>query len=114
MIARVRCLLLLPMMWLFSCNEEETSREEARVQKEVNQRVEIIRSELKVSQDRWRTVRIVTFSLLAGGSLLWLLNSHEEPVGNPRLRDGNPQPRRRVIDRPYEEDDESESYPYRR
>jgi hypothetical protein len=120
MIGGIRCMMLVPMFWLFSCNEEKTSKEEARIQREVEQRVETIRTEMKVAENRWHTARIVAFCLLAGGSLLWLFSGGGGPSGNesqPMLRDGRNQdsgPRRRVIDRPYEDDDEPNQHPYRR
>ncbi len=115
-----RCLMFLPLMWLFSSCEEEKSREEARFQREVDQRVEVIRTEMKVSEGRWHTVRIVAFSLLAGGSLIWLFNGgggSPAKENHPMLRDGrnnDPGYRRRVIDRAYEDDDEPDEYPHRR
>lgn len=115
----LRCLMFLSLFWLSSC-EEEKSREEQRIRTEVDQRVETIRTEMKVSESRWHTVRVVAFCLLAGGSLVWLFNGGGESSpkhGHPMLRDArNPDPghRRRVIDRPYEDDDEPDDYPYRR
>lgn len=121
MIATLRCLMLLPMMWLFSCDEEKSTKEEARIQREVDQRVETIRSEMKVTENRWKTVRTVTFCLLAGGSLIWLFNDGGTDSGSgnyPSLSDGKNRDtptRRRVIDRPYPDpDDEPDEYPYRR
>jgi hypothetical protein len=112
----LRCLMVLSFFWFSSC-EEEKSREEARFQREVDQRVEVIRSEMKVSEGRWHTVRIVCFSLLAGGSLIWLFNGGVSPGGVPMLPDGKSREygyRGRVIDRPYDDDDEPDSHPYRR
>lgn len=115
-----RLLLLLPLLCLTSC-QEETSREEARIRREVDQRVEAIRTEMKVSEHRWRTIRTVTLCLLAGGSLIWLFNGGGtvSPRGRyPSLADngGYETPnRRRVIDRPYPDpDDEPGEHPYRR
>ncbi len=117
----LRMLMLVPLMWLFSCNEEEASKEEARIRREVEQRVETIRTEMKVSETRWHTARIVCFCLLAGGSLIWLFNGGgavSERGSCPLIPDGrNPenQNRRRVIDRPYNDpDDDSDDYPHRR
>jgi hypothetical protein len=121
MIVAIRYMMLVPMFWLFSCNEEKTSKEEARIQREVEQRVESIRTEMKVSENRWHTARIVCFCLLAGGSLIWLFNGGGAASGNlsyPLIPDGKNhenQNRRRVIDRPhFDPDDEPDDHPYRR
>jgi hypothetical protein len=106
-----RVLFLLPLFWLSSCKEEGVSREEERFRNEVDRRVEVIRGEMKVSESRWHTVRIVTFCLLAGGSLIWLFNGGG--VIGRESKSVEPGYRRRVIDRPYE-DDEPDEYPYRR
>ena len=115
------CLMLLPLMWLASCNEERPSTEDARIQREVDQRVETIRTEMKVSEDRWHTARIISFCLLAGGSLIWLFNSGGFGSGRgayapvPDGKSPESQNRRRVIDRPYyDPDDEPDEYPHRR
>jgi hypothetical protein len=113
-----RCLMLLPILVFISCCENETSREEARIRDQVDQRVEIIRSEMKVTENRWHTVRVVAFCLLAGGSLIWLFNGGATPSRGsyPLLADArSPEsgPRRRVIDRTYD-DDEPDDPPYRR
>jgi len=121
-IKALRVLPLIPMLWLSSCEpvREPSGDREARIRREVEQRVESIRSEMKVSESRWRTARVIAFCLLAGGSLVWLFNGGGESPpkhGHPMPRDArNPDPgyRRRVIERAYEEDDESEQYPYRR
>lgn len=121
----MKALLVLPfvpVLWLSSCDsaQEPPADHEARIRREVEQRVDAIRSEMKVSEGRWRTARIVTFCLLAGGSLVWLFNgeSGSSPKhGHPMRRDArNPDPghHRRVIERPYEDEDESDPYPYRR
>ena len=107
----LRCLMLLPLFWLFSSCDEEQSKEEQRIRQEVEQRVETIRTEMKVSENRWHTVRIVAFCLLAGGSLIWLFNGGESPGRENKSID--PGYRRRVIDRNYD-DDESDEHPYRR
>ncbi len=107
----IRILLLLPLLWLSSCKEEGVSREEERFRNEVERRVEVVRGEMKVSESRWHTVRIVTFALLAGGSLIWLFNGGGIP--GRETKSIEPGYRRRVIDRSYE-DDEPDEYPYRR
>jgi|GEM_PF-3795021 len=115
-----RWVMLLLLLLLSSCHESETSREEARFQREVSQRVEAIRTEMKISESRWHTVRIVAFSLLAGGSLIWLFNGGGTSSGRgfSPLADGKEAEsttRRRVIDRPfYDPDDESDPYSLRR
>ncbi len=117
----LRILLLLALLWLPSCNGGGgISREEARIQREVNQRVETIRSEMKVSETRWKTARVVAFCLLAGGALIWLFNGGGgASIGEsyPKLadpRNHDPGHRRRVIDRHYPDEDEPDEYPYRR
>jgi hypothetical protein len=115
-----RCLMLLLLMLFSSCDERETSREEARFQREVSQRVEAIRTEMKISESRWHTARIVCFCLLAGGSLIWLFNGGGTPSGrgfspNAGDKDAESPNRRRVIDRPlYDPENEPDEYPYRR
>ncbi len=113
-------ILFLVSLLLSSCREGgRISREEERIRREVDQRVETIRGEMKVSENRWHTVRIVSFCLLAGGSLIWLCQGSAAPgramnppsYGRNNLEHLN---RRRVIDRPYEDDDEPGEYPYRR
>ena len=115
-----RCLILLLLLLFSSCDESETSREEARFQREVSQRVEAIRTEMKISESRWHTARIVCFCLLAGGSLIWLFNGGGTSSGRgfsplPDGKDAESTTRRRVIDRPYyTPEDEPDEYPYRR
>lgn len=112
MIALIRLLLLLPLIWLSSCDDAgRIGREELRIREEVDQRVDVIRSEMRVSENRWHTVRVVVFCLLAGGSLIWLFNGG----GAPGRENKSPDPsyRRRVIDRTYD-DDEPDEHPYRR
>jgi len=111
--AFLRILLLVPLLSLSACNGGGSiSKEEARIRREVDQRVEVMRSEMKVSESRWKTARVVAFCLLAGGALIWLFNgpgSSSSGDSYPRLPDNrnhDPGYRRRVIDRPYDEDDE--------
>lgn len=118
MTAILRILVLTIAMLLTSCRDDRVNREEARVRQEVERRVEAMRAEMKIAETRWRTVRIATCSLLAGGSLILLLGGyfdrHDKP-GSARLAGADPYGRRRVIDRPYEEDDDDDRYPpYRR
>ena len=117
--AVLRSIFLLPVLFLLSCEGEEKSREEARIQREVNQRVEVIRKEMKVSENRWHTARTVALCALAGGSLLWLMGTRGTGSNsrNPEARSRLPETRSRMIERPNlygEEDDESEHDPYRR
>jgi hypothetical protein len=65
--AVLRSMCLLPVLFLLSCEGEEKSREEARIQREVNQRVEVIRKEMKVSEKRWHTARTVASAHWPGG-----------------------------------------------
>lgn len=109
-----RCLMLLPFLGFFSCFEDQTSREEAKIRNQVDQRVEIIRTEMKVTENRWHTVRIVAFCLLSGGSLIWLFNGggpspHRSYPLFPDNR--NPDPgSRRVIDRSYDDEPDDPTY----
>jgi hypothetical protein len=110
-------LLLIPILAFTSCQEEE-NEQESRIRREVEERVEVIRGEMKISESRWHTVRIVAFCLLAGGSLIWLFNGGGSSPGRsypllPDNRNSDPGCRRRVIDRPYD-DDEPDDPPYRR
>lgn len=113
-------LLFASLLLLSSCKEDgRISREEERIRREVDQRVETIRSEMRFAQNRWHTVRIVSFCLLAGGSLIWLCQGSAAPgraMNSPSHGRNNLEHlhRRRVIDRPYEDDDEPGDYPYRR
>ena len=116
--AIIRILALVFTLSLVACEDEKTSRDEARVQQEVARRVEAMRAEMKIAEARWRTIRVATLCLLAGGSLILLLGGHTDKPAKAaaaRLAGGDPQTRRRVIDRPYEDpDDEYENNPYRR
>ena len=82
--------------------------------------MEAIRTEMKISESRWHTARIVCFCLLAGGSLIWLFNGGGTSSGRgfsplPDGKDAESTTRRRVIDRPYyTPEDEPDEYPYRR
>lgn len=120
--AALRSMFLLPALLLFSCggggnsSDQARQREEARIQREVDQRVAKIRTEMKVSEKRWHTAKIVALCALAGGALLWLMtnngggNQPAIPEARPRIHE-----RTRVIERqdPYEEDDD-EYDPHRR
>ncbi len=121
--AALRIMFLLPALLLFSCgggghsSDQARQREEARIQREVDQRVAKIRTEMKVSEKRWHTAKIVALCTLAGGVLLWLVtdkgggNQTNIPEPNTRI----PHERTRVIERqdPYEEDDDKYD-PHRR
>ncbi len=116
-------MFLLPALLLFSCgggghsSDEARQREEARIQREVDQRVAKIRAEMKVSEKRWHTAKIVALCALAVGALLWLMTNNgganQTNVPEPNTRILNP--RTRVIERqdPYEEADD-EYDPHRR
>jgi len=115
---RLLLLVLFATVSLVSCDEEKRGKEDARVEEEVARRVEAIRAEMKITEARWRTIRVATLCLLAGGSLILLLGGYAEKpekTAAARLPGGESQTRRRVIDRPYDEpDDEYENNPYRR
>ena len=115
----IRLMLLGVLLSITSCQEEETSRETARVQREVNRQVAIVREELKTSENLWHTVRVTAFCILAGGCLIWLLGGIEGTnisMGPPPLPNGHlpdQQPGRRIIDRrPEEHGHESDDDPY--
>jgi hypothetical protein len=123
---RVKAVLILTCLisalLLPSCGrKDDANEEEQRIRMAVEQRVEAMRSEMKISESRWHTARIVTFSLLAGGSLILLFNgvgAGADRRAYPSIPDGKgneSQNRRRVIDRPYNDpEDEPDEYPYRR
>lgn len=112
-------MLALGSLLLLSSCEDKVSKEEARIRREVDQRVQAARAEMRQSESRWHTARVVAFCLLAGGSLIWLMNRGGSPpseADRPMLPGSRAQPpghRRRVIDRSYE-DDEPDEPPYRR
>ncbi|MEO5915803.1 MAG: hypothetical protein ABIS50_16325 [Luteolibacter sp.] len=108
-------LILSLALGLSSCQEDETSQKETRLQAEITQRVEMIRTEMKSDETRWHTIRVACFCLLAGGSLIGLMTAGESPrrLATAPTR-GEPQPGRRVIDRSYDDPYESENDPYRR
>ncbi len=114
----IRILMLVFVLSLVACEDERTSPDEARVQQEVARRVEAMRAEMKIAEARWRTIRVATLCLLAGGSLILLLGGYTdnpERAAAARLAAGESQTRRRVIDRPYDDpEDEQEYYPHRR
>lgn len=65
--------IIVPVLALLLCScDEEVSPKDAAIRQEVSKRVETIREELKVDQDRRFTIRVVAFSLLAGCSLVAL------------------------------------------
>jgi hypothetical protein len=117
--ALLQLLLLGMLLSITSCQEEETSREEVRVQQEVNRRVAVIKDDMKTTEQSWHTIRVSAFCILAGGCLIWLLGGGEEiPVRSerPRISSGSApeqQPGRRIIDRRQEDyDHEREDDPY--
>ncbi len=70
----MRVLPFLPLvlsLLLVSC-QDDVSPKDVAIQQEVANRVEVIRGELKVDEDRRMTIRIVCFTLLAGVSLVLL------------------------------------------
>jgi len=100
---------------LVSCGEPRKPKppdEEARIEREVNRRVETIRGEMRHSQKRWHTTRVVFFCILAGGSLIWLSHLAQSPTNTPpdNIHPVNPPPQRsqRIIDR--SQDDEHDPY----
>lgn len=100
---------LVLSLLLVSC-DNGTSAKEAAIQQEVANRVEVIRGELKVDEDRRRTIRVACFTLLAGGALVLLfrLRPHDRrfrppPAVRPDLsedRSVRPMMGGRVIDPP--------------
>jgi hypothetical protein len=67
-----RIILIATLLMLAGCRDEEVSSksaEEARIEKEVKQRVKVAEKALKVGQTRMHTIRITAFVLLAGGSI---------------------------------------------
>jgi len=73
--------ILLTALLLVACNDDKAtgksskSAEEARIQREIAQRVAVAEFDLKAKQNRLRTIRVVGFILLAGGALgglVWL------------------------------------------
>lgn len=118
----LRIMCLLSALILLSCggggqsNDQARQREEARIQREVDQRVAEIRTEMKVSENRWNTARIVALCALAGCALLWLLNDkgggNQPAIPEPRPR--IPSERTRMIERPDPCEQNDEYDPYRR
>ena len=109
-------LIFFVSLALVSCQEDESSGQEAHLKEEVSRRVEIIRNEMKSDEARWHTIRVACFCLLAGGSLIGLMTAKESPrrLAAAGSRGELPQPGRRVIDRPYDDPYEPEDDPYRR
>lgn len=108
----MRVLPFLPLVLsvlLVSC-EGDVSLNEAAIQQEVANRVEVMRSELKVDEDRRKTTRVVCLTLLAGGSLVLLFRLRSpDQWFRPRSEDRRdlsvdrsvrPMMGRRVIDPP--------------
>lgn len=123
MSAALRTMCLLSALILSSCggggqsSDQARQREEARIQREVDQRVTEIRNEMKVSEKRWNTARTVALCTLAGGALLWLLNDkgggNQPAIPEPRPR--IPSERTRMIERPDTYGEDNDEYdPYRR
>lgn len=70
----IRAANLLPVLLsllLISC-DEQPSPKDAAIHREVTKRVETIRAEMKVAEDRRFTLRVVIFSLLTVGSIACL------------------------------------------
>jgi len=100
---------------LTSCGSppKKQSSDEARIEREVNRRVDAIRIEMEHSQKRWHTTRVVVFCLLAGGSLIWLFHVADSPLPRDHAnRNSSPNSpsnsRRRFIDPT--QDDEYDPY----
>lgn len=111
----MRVLPLLPLvlsLLLVSC-QDDVSAKDAAIQQEVANRVEVIRGELKVDEDRRMTIRIVCFTLLAGVSLVllfrhgsqgrWFQDRSRTPQGIARISEDSSPPAtsgQRIIDPP--------------
>ena len=81
-----KLILLATMLLLCGCPEKEagsksskssksSKAEAARIEAEVQQRVAVVEKDLRVRQQQLRTIRVVSFVLLAGGAvggLVWL------------------------------------------
>lgn len=114
----LRILLAVLLLAAASCRPEETEIEDARVREEIERRVELMRRDLKTTENTWHTIRVSAYCILAGACLIWLLgdggSSHQG--GRPRSQGGKPvetNPGRRIIDRdydPYEHEREDDPY----
>lgn len=113
----IMIVVMLSSFALVSCEDTLPPKGDARMQQEVERRIEILRGELKVEETRWRTLRISCFCLLAGGSLVLLFSGMGESPSresHPRLSGHPPydhSQRRRMIDR-HPDDDDEEGNPY--
>ena len=77
--------IFLAAQLLVACHDDQSggksskSAEEARIEREVTQRVAVVEKDLKVRQHTLHTIRVVGFILLAGGALgglIWLQSHH--------------------------------------
>ena len=87
-----RILLLAALLMLGACREDQSanqsarSAEEARIQKEVARRVEVVENDLKTRQVRLHTIRLLGFILLAGGAVAGLLWVRQARFPNTPVR----------------------------
>ena len=92
--------ILLTALLLVACNDDKAtgksskSAEEARIQREIAQRVAVAEFDLKAKQNRLHTIRVVGFILLAGGALgglVWLQHHRSyNPAQGPDLAGRRP------------------------
>ena len=71
-----RLILIVTLLLLGGCGDGKStskSAEAARIEREVTRRVEVVKKDLKVRQNRMRTIRTTAFILLAGGSIALLV-----------------------------------------
>ena len=112
--------ILLVVFLLAACHDDRSgggggkssrAAEEARIEREVTQRVAVVEKDLKVRQNTLHTIRVIGFILLAGGALggLIRLQRHrpfspaqgaEPAVRRPEWRDHYPVPPTRVLELP--------------
>jgi hypothetical protein len=107
-----KTILLAVLLMLGGCRDDQSANKsavEARIEREISQRVAIVEKDLKVRQTTLHTIRIVGFALLAAGAvggLIWLQRhrpftpSQERPLQLPRWQDHYTVPSTRVLELP--------------
>jgi hypothetical protein len=102
-------ILIVALLMVGGCRDDQPAdrpAEEARIEKEVARRTQVVETELKIRQHRLHTIRVVGFILLAGGAvagLLWVRQSRfpnlPSTLARPALwSDHHPPGEGRVID----------------